>query len=205
MIYSRPRESVGDVHQRGSANYHSPYGVHSEIIELQAVVNSSADVWNYAQAGGLKITIDPLLDRAYREEWRSQQFDIALPSDENGPDPDLASNTHPTVSTLFPRVSARIQENLPPSSFPNLELTVIHPGVGLPEWSPLVVHAKVYQEERADYINKGLENAVKEVNRRASGHGRRASRGSSTSGPPSPSAQWKIGSAVNKGSKTDYE
>ncbi|KAL5318074.1 hypothetical protein ACEPPN_015178 [Leptodophora sp. 'Broadleaf-Isolate-01'] len=173
--------------------------------DLHAVVNSSANVWNHAQASGLKITIDPLLDRAYREEWRSQQFDPALPSDGNGTDPDLASNTHPRVFTLFPRVSARIQEDLPPGSFPNFEPTVIYPGVGLPEWSSLVVRGKAYQEEREDYISEALANVMKEANMRASGHRRRASRGSSTSGPPSPSAQWKVGSAVNKGSKTEYE
>jgi len=173
--------------------------------ELHAVMNSSTDVWNYAQASGLKITIHPLLDRAYREEWRSQDFDPALPSDENGTDPDLTSNTHPRVFTLFPRVSARIQEDLPPGSFPNFEPTVIHPGVGLPEWSSLVVRGKAYQQEREDYFNEVVANAMKEASMRASGYRRRASRGSSTAGPPSPSAQWKTGGAVNKGSKTELE
>jgi len=173
--------------------------------ELHAVMNSSTDVWNYAQASGLKMTIHPLLDRAYREEWRSQEFDPALPSDENGTDPDLTSNTHPRVFTLFPRVSARIQEDLPPGSFPNFEPTVIHPGVGLPEWSSLVVRGKAYQQEREDYFNEVVANAMKEASMRASGYRRRASRGSSTAGPPSPSAQWKTGGAVNKGSKTELE
>jgi len=172
--------------------------------ELHAVMNSSTDVWNYAQASGLKITIHPLLDRAYREEWRSQEFDPALPSDENGTDPDLTSNTRPRVFTLFPRVLARIQEDLPPGSFPNFEPTVIHPGVGLPEWSSLVVRGKACQQEREDYFNEVVANAMKEASMLASGY-RRASRGSSTAGPPSPSAQWKTGGAVNKGSKTEFE
>ena len=137
--------------------------------DLHAVVNSSADVWNYAQASGLKITIDPQLDRVYREEWRSQQFDPALPSDGNGTNPDLVSNTHPRVFTLFPRVSARIQENLPPGSFPNFEPTVIRPGAGLPEWSSLVVRGKAYQQEREDRFNELVANAKKEANMLASG------------------------------------
>lgn len=173
--------------------------------DLHAVVHSSADVWNNAQAGGLEITINPLLDRAHREEWRSRQFDPALPFDGDGPDPDLVSNTYPRVFTLFPRVSVRIQDKLPPGSWPNSEPTVIHPGVGLPEWSPLVVRGKVDQEEKEDYINKAMANARKEASRRVLGHGRRASRGSSTTGPPSPSAQWKTGGAMNEGSKTEYE
>jgi hypothetical protein len=172
--------------------------------DLHAVLNSSADVWNYAQASGLKITIDPFLDRTYREEWRSQQFDPALPSDGNSIDPDLASNTHLRVFTLFPRVLARIQERLPPGSFPNFEPTVIHPGAGLPEWSSLVVRGKAYQEEIEDCIKEAVAKVTKAASMRASGH-RRMSRGSSTSGPPSPSEQWKSGSAVNKGSKTGYE
>ncbi|KAH7350807.1 hypothetical protein BKA65DRAFT_245204 [Rhexocercosporidium sp. MPI-PUGE-AT-0058] len=174
-------------------------------MDLHTVLKSSADVWNSAQASGLKISIDPLLDRAYREEWRSQQFDPALPGDGNGTDPDLASKTHPRVFTLFPRVSARIQENLPPGSYPDFEPTVIHPGAGLPEWSSLVVRGKAYQEERKDYIKELLANAMKEANMRASGHRRRASKESSTSAPSSLSEQWKTGSAVNKGTKTEYD
>ncbi|KAH6725016.1 hypothetical protein BKA61DRAFT_567549 [Leptodontidium sp. MPI-SDFR-AT-0119] len=175
------------------------------VSSSHAVANSSADVWNNAQAGGLEITINPLLDRAHREEWRSRQFDQALPFNGDGPDPDLVSNTYPRVFTLFPRVSVRIQDRLPPGSWPNSEPTVIHPGVGLPEWSPLVVRGKVGQEEKEDYINKAMVNARKEASRRVLGHGRRASRGSSTTGPPSPSAQWKTGGAMNEGSKTEYE
>lgn len=157
--------------------------------DLHAVVNSSAEVWNNAQAGGLKIIMDPLLDRAHREEWRSQRFDPALPFDGDGPDPDLVSNTHPRVFTLFPRVSVRIQDKLPPGSWPTSEPTVIHPGAGLPEWSSLVVRGKVDQEEKEDYIKETMANAWKQASRHVSGHGRRASRGSSTTGPQSPSAQ----------------
>lgn len=45
--------------------------IESLRMDLLTVVNSSVDVWNNAQASGLRISIDPLLDRAQREEWRS--------------------------------------------------------------------------------------------------------------------------------------
>ena len=73
---------------------------------------------------------------------------------------------------------------------------VIYPGIGLPEWSSPVVRGKHYQE-REEKINQAIEN-VKELHRtkRVLGHSRNDSTGSSISGPPSPSAQWKIEGAI---------
>lgn len=88
--------------------------IESLRTDLLTVVNSSVNVWNNAQAGGLRITIDPLLDRAQRE-WRSQKFDPISPL-ADGPDLDLVSKTRPQVFTLFPRIVARNQKKVLPSS-----------------------------------------------------------------------------------------
>ncbi|KAH9203223.1 hypothetical protein DL95DRAFT_452068 [Leptodontidium sp. 2 PMI_412] len=180
--------------------------IESLRMDLLTVVNSSVDVWNNAQASGLRISIDPLLDRAQREEWRSQRFD-PVSSLADGLDMDLISKTRPRVFILFPRIVARTQEKLLPGSWPQVEPIVIHPGIGLPEWSPLVVRGRHDQEEREENFKKAIQNMKKELQRtrRVPGHGRNESTGSSSSGQPSPSAQWKVGSAVNKGSKTEYE
>lgn len=176
--------------------------IESLKTDLLAVVNSSVDVWNSAQAGSLRITIDMVLDRGQREEWRSKRFDPVSPL-ADGPDQDLISKTHPRVFILFPRIVARTQGKRLPGSWPEVEPIVIHPGIGLPEWSPLVVRGKHDQEEKAEK----LKNMKKELHRsrRVSGHGRTESTGSLASAPPSPSMQWKNGGSLNKGSKIDYE
>ena len=170
-------------------------------IDLVNLVNSAVDVWDNGQAGGSKITVSLLLERAHREEWRSQQFDPACEGDETNP--DLSSTTRPRIFPLFPRVLAPGVGNLVnhgsglPGSWPvDSDLTIIHPGKGLPEWSPLVVRGQVEQEERKNFFRTALENAKKHLQstKRASGNGRRDSRGSVTSGIPS--EQWKRGGAI---------
>lgn len=164
-------------------------------MDLLTLVNLAVDVWNNAQAGGLKITVSPSLDRARREEWRSQQFDPpSLSSGSDKTDLELVSRTHPRVFTLFPRVVAwgiadpGSHDRGLPGSWPlESDLTYIHPGVRLPEWSSLVVRGKNEQEERKEYLIKALENAKKELHSTRRGHGRRESRGSSISLPLSPS------------------
>ncbi|KAG9239931.1 hypothetical protein BJ878DRAFT_337252 [Calycina marina] len=174
--------------------------------DLHAVVDSSVNVWNTAQTGRLRITIDIVLDRAQREEWRSKRFD-PVASSADGHNLDLTSRTRPRVFTLFPRIVARTQEKLMPGSWPQVEPIVIHPGIGLPEWSPLVVRGKHDQEERAEKLNKAIENMKKELHRsrRGSGNGRNESTGNLASRLPSPSTQWKNGGAMNKESKIEYE
>lgn len=170
-------------------------------VDLVNLVNSAVDVWENGQAGGSKITVTLLLDRAHREEWRSQQFDPSCEGNEANP--DLTSTTRPRIFPLFPRILAPAVGNLVnhgsglPGSWPaDSDLTIIHPGKGLPEWSALVVRGQAEQEERKDYVEKVLENARKQLqSRRASGTGRRSSRGSATSGTPS--EQWKKGGAID--------
>jgi hypothetical protein len=181
-------------------------------LELLDLAKLAIDIWNDTQTGELKIIVSPLLNTAHREEWRSQTFDPASPSrDYDETKSDIVSKTHPRIFTLFPRVIARevagpIKHDAgPPGSWPpesdhaprTIE-TCIHPGIGLPEWSSLVVRGKEEQEERNEYLAKALENAMKELNsnKRLTGHGRKESMGSSTAVPSSPSQQWKMGGAM---------
>ena len=170
-------------------------------MDLVNLVNSAVDVWDNGQADGSKITVSLLLDRVHREEWRSHQFDPAGEGDQTNS--DLNSTTRPQIFPLFPRILAPGLGNLVnqgsglPGSWPvGSDLTIIHPGKGLPEWSPLVVRGQLEQEERKDFFRKVLENAKKQLQstRRASGNGKRDSRGSVTSGIPS--EQWKRGGAT---------
>lgn len=157
----------------------------TKLLEL---ANSAIDIWNEAQTGELKIIVSPFLERARREEWRSERFDPASPP--GGYDEiqlDMMSRTHPRIFTLFPRVVAREVAGLanhhtdPPGSWsqksdqgPRTIETNIHPGRGLPECSPLVVRGKEEQEERNDYLLKALEDAKKKLhsNRGIAGHRR---------------------------------
>jgi hypothetical protein len=185
--------------------------------DLLNLAKPAIDIWNDAQTGELKIIVNPLLELAYREEWRSQMFDPASPSrDYDESKSDIMSKTHPRTFTLFPRITAQEvagpikSDTGPPGSWPpesdqgprTIE-TCIHPGIGLPEWSPLVVRGKEEQEGKDEYISKALENAKKELksNRRFTGHGRRESIGSLASTPSSPSQQWKAGGAMKSPEK----
>lgn len=71
--------------------------------DLLTLANSAIDVWNNAQSGELKIIVTPSLERAHREEWRSQLFD---PLDHDEKNHVVISTTHPRIITLFPRVIA---------------------------------------------------------------------------------------------------
>ena len=107
-----------------------------------------------------------------------------------------ADPTSRQIFALFPRVLVAEQVkvvnpgNDVPGSFPadsnrTTEVTVIHSGKGLAEWSPLVVSGKLVQKEQEDYVT----NAKKAFHtKRASGSNRRSSRGSIP--PMSPSEQW---------------
>ena len=170
----------------------SPSQTDSLHKDLLSLIDLSVNVWDIAQAGGLKIIANPLLDRALREEWRSQQFDPISPLSDSGSDLDL-SKTRPRVFTLFPRViihgevDPENQDKGPPGSWPtDSDHICIHPGLGLPEWSPLVVRGKDDQEEKNEFIANMMENAMKELNssKRGIGHTRRLSRGSSVSIDP---------------------
>lgn len=164
--------------------------------ELFQLVDLAIEVWHSAQTGELEIIVRSPLELAHREEWRSLEFDPAEPSlNRDETDFEVASRAPPRIITLFPRVVARKivdpvkhAENLPGSwplesdHTPRTLETCIHPGSGLPQWSPLVVRGKEEEEERNDYLQKVLEDAKKElhINRRTAGHSRRESMAGST-------------------------
>jgi len=180
--------------------------------KLLNLANQAIEIWNDAHTGGLKVIVSTLLEPARREEWRSQEFDPELPSgDYDEARSDTTYKTHPRTFTLFPRVVAReaasvtTHDSSLPGSWPQdsdqgprtIE-TCIHPGIGLPESSPLVVRGKTLQEEHDDFLSKAHEKALKEFQstRRLTGQGRRDSMASSISSPSSPSQQWKAASTM---------
>ncbi|CZR66413.1 uncharacterized protein PAC_16314 [Phialocephala subalpina] len=186
--------------------------IHEALIDL---AKSAVDVWDLAQTDILKITACLSLNPSDRNEWRSAKFDPAPSSGHQDLEMDSKTFTRPRVFTLFPQVVAHkltLPEAEPtfhvPGSFstPQQDLavaeTIIHPGNGLPESSPLVVRGRAEEEERKAYLAKLIENADKEFAKggRLGGYSRSESiSGSATgsmSGPLSPSARWSTGSTL---------
>lgn len=153
--------------------------------ELATLVSSALDAWCNCQTGEIEILVNPVLEGAHREEWRCQQFDPVAPSlNRHETSFEIVSRTRPRIITLFPRVIARgvgdpakSNVNLPGSwpqgsdYAPVTVETCIHPGSGLPQWSPLIVRGKDEEEERKEYLARALDDAKKELhsNRRKSG------------------------------------
>jgi len=177
-------------------------------IGLLNLAQLAIEVWNEAQTGELNIGVNPVLEYDLHDEWRSPTFDPPPPpGDGNGTKSSILSQAPPLIFTLFPRVVARKVVDQPnddtalPGSYPSEPVktyhiveTCIHPGVGLPESSPLVLTGKTEQQE----LNKELESLKKEFHTKLlSVKGRRESTASSISGPLSPSSQWKMGGTVD--------
>lgn len=182
---------------------------------LLRLAQSAAEVWSLAQQDELKIQASILLDLNDRDKWRCVRFDPPA-DDDSSVKLDIKSSTRPRLFTLFPRIVAENLAVTPdtfhhiPGSFsaPHQNATVadtiIHNGVGLPEACALVIRGKAEQEEmetRRKEIMENMENAIKEINRRARNN--KSKRGSvsgslsgSVSGPLSPSAQWGKGSSM---------
>jgi hypothetical protein len=179
--------------------------------DLLAVVNKAISIWSLAQTGELQLTIYSALDRANWNEWRSSMFDPAVPASFNDKaSPDALSSTHPRIFTLFPRIIAsNISGNAePPTDMPGswqdsdqeprIVETCIHPGVGLPEWSVLVVTGKHEEEMRSgllleERLKKEMErlsHELKATSGRIGAHSRSGSMVGTFSPPPSPTAQW---------------
>jgi hypothetical protein len=146
--------------------------------DLGALVDSAVSVWNSAQTGELEIEIASDLERGARKDWRSPIFD---PPEENTIGMEIALSTRPRIFVLFPRVIARrfcsdTEIDSLPGSWPEPEgesRTVemcIHSGIGVAEWSALVVRGKEEVEvwerdvkEEQIIMQQSLENAEKEA------------------------------------------
>jgi len=147
------------------------------------------------------------LDPTQRNEWRSSVFDP--PSPEGDAADDVVCPTRPRIFTLFPRVTAlklsaplQAPTGLPGSwpedvQEPRTIETYIHPGMGLPEFSVLVLKGKEEEELRKERIEEELlrdQMAALEKELKARGgrseHSRNGSIAGLASGPTSPTAQW---------------
>jgi hypothetical protein len=180
--------------------------------ELSNLTESAISLWTSAEADESRFIASLTLDPANRDEWRSKEFDPPLsdPTSE-GTTAEIVPPTNPRIFTLFPRITA---EKLPnpvenqaglPGSWPSAkppprtaDVVCIHEGVGLPEWSRLVMSGKREQVE----IERELEDAkamvLKERNMRAARNNsmtssRSGSIAGSVSSPISPSALWNRG------------
>jgi hypothetical protein len=150
--------------------------------DLDALVGSAVSVWNSAQTGELEIEIASDLERGARKDWRSPIFD---PPEENTTGMEIAPSTRPRIFVLFPRVIARRSCSVTeiaslPGSWPKSEgesrtvETCIHSGIGVAEWSALVVRGKEEVEvwerdikEEQIIMQQSLENAKKNAEKEA--------------------------------------
>jgi hypothetical protein len=180
--------------------------------ELSNLTKSAISLWVSAEADESGFIVSLTLDPANRDEWRSRDFDPLLsdPTTEGTAAKEMVSATNPRIFTLFPRITAKklpkpveTQAGLP-GSWPSAELpprtadvVCIHEGVGLPEWSRLVMSGKQEQVE----IERELEDAAAMVfkgrnmktARNNSSSSRSGSIAGSVSSPISPSALWNRG------------
>ena len=176
----------------------SPSQRDSLRMDLVNLVNLAVEVWNKARIGGSKLAVSLSLDYANREEWRSEEFDPVC--EEDGTTTDLKTRK---IFALYPQVLVAKQVKVTdsgtgiPGSFPEdlnrtTELTVIHTGKGLPEWSPLVASGMREQKKREDAYAESVKEAQKLYqNKLASGSNRRNSKASGS--PISPTEQWGKG------------
>lgn len=175
---------------------------------LSSLAQVSESVWTSAQTDILEIQIISRLDQSRRDDWRSHEYD---PPSADGAS-DVATNmaTHPRVFTLFPEIKARqlchnssdklddLSDSFPEpcnQPFQPVELS-IHPGVGLAEWSPLVISGK----EEVQEAEESLAQVTRERWMRRGRQSRKASiaisvasigsTASTVGSPVSPSAQW---------------
>ncbi|KUJ12523.1 uncharacterized protein LY89DRAFT_209467 [Mollisia scopiformis] len=186
-----------------------------EIQEkLLRLAQSAVEVWNVAQKDKLKVEAYIALNIADRDTWRSAQFDPLPSSEEASTDMVIKSSTRPRVFTLFPRIIVQTPsvaaESVPhiPGSFSTSQQdyivteTIIHPGIGLPESSALVIRGKYEEEQEEARQREIMENAKEKLKRRHRTSSRSGSvsgpvsPSASVSGPLSPSARWSKGSLM---------
>ncbi|KFY95777.1 hypothetical protein V500_02660, partial [Pseudogymnoascus sp. VKM F-4518 (FW-2643)] len=175
--------------------------------ELLGLAHVAISVWASAEADESHFIIETKLDRADHAKWRSDIFEPLL-GDDGEPGVGIPSSTRERMYTLFPRITAhkyiKAAEN--PSKLPGswhneeqqqpaIEVLYIHHGVGLPEWSRLVVRGQEEEKETKEDLRQAAEEKRKERNDRNVKIGMRSRSGTLTS----ISAQWMM----NGGNKQD--
>jgi hypothetical protein len=196
--------------------------LHSNLRnDLLDLANSAIVVWNTAQTDEREFIVHPTLDPARLEEWRSPIFHKDT-TETPGP--------HDTVFVLFPRITALDCSRMadarpvgPPGSWIESESqqdvpeTCICSGMGLAEWSALVLEGEEEEDERKneekrkiveekkrktaeerkmlDEKMKMYEEEAKPVaaHKRRISQGRRESIAGSGSNPSTPTAVWMKG------------
>ncbi|KAH8684467.1 hypothetical protein BGZ60DRAFT_166619 [Tricladium varicosporioides] len=129
--------------------------VESALIDI---TEAAIDVWTFAQTDNLNITANTNLEASSHSLWRSQKYDPLepLPDDKEGT--HSTHLTRPRIFTLFPTVTAIPMSDVTSTSNissseesqrvcdENRE-TILHPGIGLPELSTLMIRGKGEKEE----------------------------------------------------------
>lgn len=167
--------------------------------ELVHLVRVAISVWASAEADESHFVIETKLNRANHDKWRSDVFEPLL--GEGEPDVGIPSSTRERVYTLFPQITAhkyiKAAENPPklPGSWhneeqqpPEIKVLYIHHGIGLPEWSRLVVRGQEEEKETKEDLRKAAEEKRKERNDRNARIGTHSRSGTLTS----ISAQWMM-------------
>jgi hypothetical protein len=135
--------------------------------ELLHLAHVAISVWASAEADESHFIIETKLDRANHAKWRS---DIFEPLGDGEPDVGIPSSTRERMYTLFPRITAQkyIKAAENPSKLPGswhneeqqqpaIEVLYIHHGIGLPEWSRLVVRGQEEEKETKEDLRQAAE------------------------------------------------
>lgn len=160
----------------------------------------SMSLWDKVQTDQLDFDVILNLDPELQHEWWTQDFD------EDNDAKDLASTakTRPRIFTRFPRIIARQPDFNDNAEAGKTKEIIIHRGLGLPEWSSLVLSGKEEVEERQkrekamrERIATEIEiEMAKERSERASKRSRRESVAVSVHDPSSPTAKWSEAKAM---------
>lgn len=162
--------------------------------KLHNLAYDSMLLWDEVQTDQLDFEIILNLAPAHQSQWWTQDVD-----EDNGATTNLSSTrkTRPRIFTRFPRIIARPSDFNENSEANKTQEIIIHPGLGLPEWSALVISGKKEVEERQerekDLRERVAKEMAKEMSERApkrSNSSRRGSMATSVLGPSSPTARW---------------
>ncbi|KAG4438750.1 hypothetical protein IFR05_005778 [Cadophora sp. M221] len=145
--------------------------------DLSGLAKAAINLWNEAQQDELEISVCQTLDPKCHDQWRSTVFE----PEPTRPLSPRDGEEQPTIHLLFPLITAKkhvtTTENqlLVPGSFEDpqtshrVETINIHPGVGLPESSALVVNGKMEAEKiegerelEQKLLAESIENAKRE-------------------------------------------